>query len=104
MISFETIPDLLRTNWEQLAELTAQYEFMENMSKTILANNSPLEWTEAHKEREARKSEAFRIHIEGLREARKGMLVARTYQDALHARQEWYRTQSANARIERQSY
>lgn len=100
MISFESIPELMKTNGEKLAEATAHYEFLDNMLKTVLANCCPLEWTEAFKEREWRKHVDYLAHLEGLREARKDMLVARTYQDALQARFDYYRTVNANRRSE----
>lgn len=99
-INFEEIPNLLRTNWEVLAEATAKFEFLDGMTKTVLSNNSPIEGSEASKEREARKNKEFILHLEGLREARKNMLIAKTYQEALQARFEYYRTQSANRRTE----
>lgn len=100
MISFEKIPDELKTNGELLSESTSQYEFLDNMTKTILAENSPIEWSEVYKERIARTSEAFKKHLDWLKEARHDMLKQRTYQEALNARFEWFRTQNANKRSE----
>ena len=100
MIPFEKIPDELKTNGELLAESTSQYEFLDNMTKTIIAENSPLEWSEAYKERIARTSEAFKKHLDWLKEARHTMLKCRTYQEALNARFEYYRTENANRRSE----
>jgi len=39
-------------------------------------------------------------HFQGLRQARQEMLTAKTYQEALQARFEWYRSVSANRRAE----
>lgn len=100
MLEFSRIPDELKTNGEKLAIATAHYEFLDNMTKTILANNAPLEWSEIYKERVARQSDEFKAHLEWLREARHDMLKAKTYQEALQARFEFYRTQSANTRAE----
>lgn len=100
MIEFDKIPDELKTNWEKLATSTAEYEFLDQMIKVKLAHNAPLEWTETHKEREARKSDDFQKHLEWVRIAREEMLKAKTYQEALQARFEWYRTKNANLRAE----
>ena len=100
MINFQNIPDEMKTNGEKLAESTAQYEFLDGMTKTILSQLSPIEWSEASKEREARKDMRFINHLEWLKEARKSMLTAKTYQEALQARFEWYRSISANRRAE----
>lgn len=100
MIQFENIPDELRNNWELLAQSTAEYEFLDWMTKTIIANNCPIEWSEIMKERVARSSEEFKVHLLWLKEARYNMLKCKTYQEALNARFEWFRTQNANKRSE----
>lgn len=102
MINFNEIPDKMKTNGEILADSTAQYEFLDWMTKTLLSQLSPIEGSEASKEREARKHPDFIIHLEGLREARKSMLVAKTTQEALQARFDWYRTTNSNRRAEMQ--
>ena len=100
MISFEEIPNELVTNWKKLAEYTAKYEFLDEMKKVILANESPIDWTEGFKDRTARMSDNFKEHLEWLKEARQLMLEAKTYQEALNARFEYYRTENANRRSE----
>lgn len=100
MIKFEEIPNQLEINWKELAKSTAEWEFMDWMTKVILSINAPLEWTEMFKDREARKSEQFKKHLEDLKIARQLMLEAKTTQEALNARFEWYRTQNANKRTE----
>ena len=100
MILFKEIPDQMRTNGAILAQKTAEYEFLDNMTKTLIAQFSPVEWTEANKERVGRMSHEVINHFQGLRQARQEMLTAKTYQEALQARFEWYRSVSANRRAE----
>jgi len=43
MILFKEIPDQMRTNGAILAQKTAEYEFLDNMTKTLIAQFSPVE-------------------------------------------------------------
>lgn len=102
MLDFAKIPDEMLKNWEILAEKTAQYEFLDQMTKVMLAKYASLSnWkSESEKERLARNNPDFEKHLESVKIERHEMLKAKTKQEALSARFEYYRSCNANERAQ----
>lgn len=101
MIEFDDIPQAMRQVGKKIAEHTAQWEFLDEERKVVLAlMASNQEWSEATRDRLARTTNEYRTHLQAIREARKLMLTDKTEYEALQARFEWYRTKSADYRAE----
>ncbi len=102
MMSFEEIPNNLRKEWENLAIRTAEYEFLDEMRKVILADiASEKTWvSEAEKNRLALSDERYKKHLEALRDSRHAMLKSKTEIEALNARFQWYMSTRSTERAE----
>lgn len=95
-IPFEQIPEKIVEIGEKLAEYTAQYEHLENMTKVHLSRNAwGKEWSEATRQRLAYAETLFEWHLDGLKVAREQMLKHRAYLQALEAKQEYCRSLNA---------
>lgn len=80
------------------AKKESLYEQIEDFKKPVLADNTPNEGTEGHKEREAYKSEAYKNHLYGLSAAREDAKAARVKYHASLARVDVLRTIMSNHR------
>lgn len=101
MLPFENIADEYRKIWEQWSISKAEYEFLDEEKKTILARcSSKIEWSEATRDRLGRQDEEYIKHLKAIREARAGYLWYETYLNALKMRQEWYMSVNSTRRAE----
>lgn len=103
MINFENIADEYRKVWDQWSISKAEYEFLDEEKKTVLARcSSKTEWSEATRERLARQDSEFIEHLKAIKQARAEYLWYETYLNALKMRQEWYMSVNSTRRAEMQ--
>lgn len=102
-LKFEEIPYKMEQVGSQLAEARAEYEFLSEMRKVVLAKEaSKQHGAEIAKDRIARTTDIYITHLEAIREAQHKYLKLQTMYEALQARFEWFRSQNANRRAEMQ--
>lgn len=102
-LKFEEIPYKMEQVGSQLAEARAEYEFLSEMRKVVLAQEaSKQHGSEIAKDRIARTTEVYITHLEWIKEAQFKYLKLQTMYEALQSRFEWFRSQNANRRAEMQ--
>ena len=102
-ITFEQIPDEIVWIGNKVAEYTAQYEFLDDLSKVILANigNKKNASSESERTRLALSDDEYNKHLEAKKIARNEMLRNKAFMQALEAKFDYLRTMSANSRNQR---
>ncbi len=101
MIAFEKIPDEYKNIGEQWAIAKAEYEFLDEERKTVLARMaSKYEGAESMRERMARQEYEYINHLKAVKEARELYLKYETYLHALDMRFDWFRSKEATYRTE----
>ena len=101
-MDFQSIPEKIVEIGEKLAEYTAMYENLSEMSKVILASiqndiqsfmtEKSVKITESEKQSKALGNSRYKDHLDGLKVARQEMLKHRAYMQALDAKFELMRS------------
>ncbi len=101
MLNFEQIPNEYKNIWEKWAIAKAEFNFLDEERKTVLARcSSKYEGSEATKERLGRQDEEYTKHRKAIKQAEIERLTYETYLRALDMRFDWHRAQNANRRTE----
>lgn len=102
-IEFSDIPDQIVWIGNKVAEYTAQYEFLDDLSKVILATigNKKNASSESERNRLALSDDEYKKHLEAKKIARNEMLRNKAYMQSLEAKFDYLRTLAANNRNQR---
>lgn len=101
MSSKQLLHETLKEKWSEYAKAKAKYEILNESKHSVLATEaSKHEWSEALKERMARKSDEYRAYLVWLWQAREEELKLKFEIDSINMHFDYYRTQEATKRKE----